>query len=135
MLVYGRSSLNVRIFYLGVSDDIFQLDLVVDDFFVVLRGFVRHLLFRTKMINLGAGFSANVLGYGTQLFSDISSVVILAIGLPVGIWIVYKIANAWYYWGEDNRAADDAMRRAKADREATGKILDEIENKGRSAMD
>lgn len=87
------------------------------------------------MINLGAGFSANVLGYGTQLFSDISSVVILTIGLPVGFWIVYKIANAWYYWGEDNRAADDAMRRAKADREATGKILDEIENKGRSAMD
>jgi len=43
------------------------------------------------MINLESGFISTILGYGTALFTDLSPVVILAIGLPVGFWIIAKV--------------------------------------------
>jgi hypothetical protein len=108
------------------SDALFFLDLVVDDFFLVLRDLIRPLLPSTKMINLESGFISTILDYGTALFTDLSPVVILAIGLPVGFWVVFKVADMWYMSSEDNRAAAAADRRAAADRAATKKILDDL---------
>jgi hypothetical protein len=111
---------------LGVLDALFFLDLVVNDLCLVLCDLLRPLLPSEKMINLESGFISTILGYGTALFTDLSPVVILAIGLPVGFWIIFKVADMWYMSSEDNRAAAAADRRAAADRAATKKILDEF---------
>jgi hypothetical protein len=111
---------------LGVFDALFFLDLVVNDLFLVLCDLVRPLLPSEKMITLEGGFISTILGYGTALFTDLSDLVILVIGLPVGFWIIFKIADMWYMSSEDNRAAAAADRRAAADRAITKKIIDDF---------
>ena len=99
---------------------------MVNDLFLVLLDLLRPLLFSKEMITLEGGFISTILGYGTALFTDLSPVVILAIGLPVGFWVVFKVADMWYMSSDDNRAAAAADRRAAADRAATKKILDDF---------
>ena len=42
-------------------------------------------------ITLPGSFVADITAYGGTLFTDLSAVVILAIGLPVGFWIIAKV--------------------------------------------
>jgi hypothetical protein len=44
-------------------------------------------------ITLPGSFVADITAYGGQLFTDLSTVVILAIGLPVGFWIIGKVVG------------------------------------------
>lgn len=44
-------------------------------------------------ITLPEGMVASVLAYGTQLFTDLNLIVILAIGLPLGFWIIRKVLS------------------------------------------
>lgn len=44
-------------------------------------------------ITLPEGMVASILEYGTQLFTDLNLIVILAIGLPLGFWIIRKVLS------------------------------------------
>jgi hypothetical protein len=44
-------------------------------------------------LSLPEGFGASVLEYGSQLFTDLSLLIILAVGLPVGFWIIRKVIS------------------------------------------
>lgn len=42
-------------------------------------------------ITIPAGFDTDLLAYAGALFTDLSLVIQLAIGLPVGFWIIRKV--------------------------------------------
>lgn len=42
-------------------------------------------------VELPVDFIASIMEYATQLFTDINLLVILAIGLPLGFWIIRKV--------------------------------------------
>lgn len=42
-------------------------------------------------VELPEGFIASIMEYATQLFTDINLLVILAVGLPLGFWIIRKV--------------------------------------------
>jgi len=42
-------------------------------------------------ITLPETFVADILAYSGQFFTDLSLVIILAIGLPVGFWVIRKV--------------------------------------------
>jgi len=42
------------------------------------------------VITIASGSVASVLAYAGQLFTDLETLVILAIGLPVGFWVINK---------------------------------------------
>lgn len=42
-------------------------------------------------IDLGETFLADILAYTGDLFSDISPLVILVIGLPLGFWVIRRV--------------------------------------------
>jgi hypothetical protein len=42
-------------------------------------------------ITLPGSFIADITAYAGTLFTDLSSVVILAIGLPVAFWVISKV--------------------------------------------
>jgi len=44
-------------------------------------------------ITLPDGMVADLLEYGSQLFTDLNLIVILAIGLPLGFWIIRKVLS------------------------------------------
>ena len=44
-------------------------------------------------ITLPEGMVASIMEYGTQLFTDLNLLVILAIGLPLGFWIIRKVVS------------------------------------------
>jgi succinate dehydrogenase hydrophobic anchor subunit len=44
-------------------------------------------------ITLPEGMMASVLEYTSQMFTDVSLLIILAIGLPVGFWILRKVIS------------------------------------------
>lgn len=44
-------------------------------------------------ITLPEGFVADTLAYVGQLFTDTSLLVILAIGLPLGFWVIRKVIS------------------------------------------
>jgi len=44
-------------------------------------------------ITLPEGMVASIMEYGTQLFTDLNLIVILAIGLPLGFWLIRKILS------------------------------------------
>jgi hypothetical protein len=44
----------------------------------------------TAIITLPGGFVTDMLAYAGTLFTDLSVLVIVAIGLPVGFWIIKK---------------------------------------------
>lgn len=45
------------------------------------------------IITLGSNFASNTLAYAGQLFTDLNGLVYLAIGLPVGFWIIKKVIS------------------------------------------
>jgi hypothetical protein len=45
------------------------------------------------IITLGETFATNTLAYAGQLFTDLSVLVYLAIGLPLGFWVIRKIIS------------------------------------------
>ena len=44
-------------------------------------------------ITVDAGFPASVLAYAGDLFTDLNTVIILAIGLPLGFYIIRRIIS------------------------------------------
>jgi len=44
-------------------------------------------------ITVPAGMPADLLAYAGDLFTDLSLVIILAIGLPMGFWVIRKIIS------------------------------------------
>lgn len=47
----------------------------------------------TKMdpiITIASGTEAQLLAYAGQLFTDLTPLIVLAIGLPVGFWVINK---------------------------------------------
>jgi hypothetical protein len=42
------------------------------------------------IITIASGSLASILAYAGQLFTDLELLVILAIGLPVGFWVISK---------------------------------------------
>jgi hypothetical protein len=47
----------------------------------------------TALITLPGDFITNALAYAGQLFTDLQLVVILAIGLPLGFWVIRKVIS------------------------------------------
>lgn len=45
------------------------------------------------IITLGENFATNTLAYVGQLFTDLSVLVYLAIGLPLAFWVIRKIIS------------------------------------------
>jgi len=44
-------------------------------------------------ITIPAEWATSTLAYAGQLFTDLSLVIVLAIGLPMGFWIIRKIIS------------------------------------------
>lgn len=44
-------------------------------------------------LNIGTGFATGTLTYAEDLFTDLELVIIFAVGLPVGFWIIKKIIS------------------------------------------
>jgi hypothetical protein len=77
------------------------------------------------MITLSGNFIADIMAYAGTLFTDLSSVVILAIGLPVGFWVISKIIGLVFF-SEDSRRIDAAHRSFDRDHKAISKIIDDF---------
>jgi hypothetical protein len=45
------------------------------------------------IITLGENFSSSTLAYVGQLFTDTSTLIYLAIGLPLGFWVIRKVIS------------------------------------------
>lgn len=45
------------------------------------------------IITLGGTFASNTLAYVGQLFTDTSVIIYLAIGLPLGFWVIRKVIS------------------------------------------
>ena len=46
-----------------------------------------------SIITLGETFATDVLAYAGQLFTDLNLLILLAIGLPLGFWVVRKVIS------------------------------------------
>jgi hypothetical protein len=42
------------------------------------------------IITVGGTMASDLLAYAGQLFTDLNSLIVLAIGLPVGFWVINK---------------------------------------------
>jgi len=42
------------------------------------------------IISIASGTEASLLAYAGQLFTDLTPFIVLAIGLPVGFWVINK---------------------------------------------
>ncbi len=51
------------------------------------------LKFMDPIITLGGTFATSVLAYAGQLFTDTSTLIYLAIGLPLGFWVIRKVIS------------------------------------------
>ena len=49
------------------------------------------MMFLTPILTLPENFIADITGYSGTLFTDLAVVVVLAIGLPVGFWVIKKV--------------------------------------------
>jgi hypothetical protein len=48
-------------------------------------------MFYTAIITLPGDFLADITAYAGTLFTDLSTLVVLAIGLPVAFWVIKKV--------------------------------------------
>jgi hypothetical protein len=45
------------------------------------------------ILTLSGDFASNTLAYVGQLFTDTSTIIYLAIGLPLGFWVIRKVVG------------------------------------------
>jgi len=48
-------------------------------------------MFLTPILTLPTDFLADITAYAGTLFTDLSTLIVLAIGLPVAFWVIKKV--------------------------------------------
>ncbi len=56
-------------------------------------GYIDTLEYRVSTITISADFTTSTLAYAGALFTDLSLVIYLAIGLPLGFWVIRKVIS------------------------------------------
>jgi len=56
-------------------------------------GYFDSLAYRLPTITIPTDFTTSTLAYAGQLFTDLSLLIIMIIGLPIGFWIIKKIIS------------------------------------------
>lgn len=57
------------------------------------EGYWDSLTYNESYITISSDFATSILAYAGQFFTDLSSVIIFAVGLPLGFWVIKKIIS------------------------------------------
>jgi len=67
-----------------------------------------------QILNIDPSGPANILAFSGRLFTDTQQLIFLAIGLPVGFWIIYKLIGMFQAdWKKDDELIEKVKRARK----------------------